>query len=122
MFQEIATQSDPETLEKAVTFGAVGYNFILMMLIVSAVLAAYALKSIKTSVATIVWVKANWLRFVIGAFLTFVLAILLEVSPNVTLILQMIGFNVDHSPAALACAIGLLIIGATSEPSKNPEG
>lgn len=123
MFQEtVITAQDSENIAKAISFGAIGLNVLIMSLGSCVIMAVYALKSIKTPVATKTWVKENALRFVIGLFLMVALAVLLVVSPDVASIFTAIGFNVDKSPLALGISIGLLMIGATSEPSKNPEG
>lgn len=123
MFQEtITTVQDPATVEKAINFGAVAMNILVMSLGSFVIIAVFALKSVKTPVATLVWVKENSVRFIIGLTLMVALAVLLVVSPDVSNLFQAIGFNVDKSPLALGISIGLLMIGATSEPSKNPEG
>lgn len=119
MFQ--VTQ-DPANVEKAISFGAIALNILIMSLGSFVIMAVYALKSSRTPVATITWIKANSLRFIIGLFLMVALAVLLVVSPDISGLFQAIGFNVDKSPLALGMSIGLLMIGVTSEPSKNPEG
>lgn len=123
MFQEIiSTTQDPATVEKALNFGAVAMNILVMTLGSFVIIAVFALKASKTPVATLVWVRENAARFVIGFTLMVALAVLLVVSPDISNLFQAIGFNVDKSPLALGISIGLLMIGATSEPSKNPEG
>ena len=123
MFQEtIAVTQDAATVEKAINFGAVAMNILVMTLGSFVIIAVYALKSVKTPVATIVWVRENMARFIIGLTRMVALAVLLVVSPDISNLFQAIGFNVDKSPLALGISIGLLMIGATSEPSKNPEG
>jgi hypothetical protein len=111
-----------ETVDNAIKFGAIALNAMVMILASIVVLAVFAIKSAKTSVATWVWLRENAVRFGIGAFLMIALAALMVVAPDVSLLLQTIGFNVDKNPLALGIAIGLLLVGATSEPSKNPEG
>lgn len=123
MLQEtIQTVSEPQTVEKAIKFGAIGMNIVIMGLAAFLAVGSFALKSIKTSVATTVWIKANYWRFTIGSFMILALAILLVVSPAISMALGDLGFNADQSPFAIGFAIGLLIVGATAEPSKNPEG
>lgn len=123
MFQEtITTVQDQATVEKAISAGAIALNILIMSLGSFVITAVYAIKSYKTPVATRIWIRENALRFGIGLFLMVALAVLLVVSPDISGLFQAIGFNVDKSPLALGISIGLLLIGATSEPSKNPEG
>lgn len=123
MWQEIIeTTNQPETVDKAIKFGAIGMNIVVMALASFVVMAVYALKSKNTPIATVVWLKANGVRFGIGFTLMIALAVLLVVSPDIGALFNAIGFNVDKSPMALGMTVGLLMLGITSEPSKKPEG
>lgn len=121
MFLQITTE-DTQTVNQAVQFGAIAYNVFIMLLVELAILGGFALKSLKTQVATSEWLHSNWFRFMLGLALSAVLATLIVVVPDVSTVLQTIGFNVDKSPLALGLAIGLTLVGATAEPSTAPEG
>ena len=121
MFQEALVQN-PEIIEKAINFGAVGMNLLVMSLGAVIVMGLYVLRTQNTPVATPVWIRQNAWRFVVGSVLLVALAITLVVSPDVSAVMELIGFSVEKSTFALGAAIGLLIIGVTTEPSKHPEG
>jgi len=111
-------------LDSTVTSATSGVlaNFMAMSVAAFISIIVYILKTLKTDVATTVWLKTNWVRFVLGVCLLWLLSALISLVPDATVVLSQIGFAVDKTPAALGLVVGLLIIGATSEPSKSPEG
>jgi hypothetical protein len=124
MFQvtTVTTGEDAQTVNQAIQFGAIAFNILLMLLVEGAIVTAFALKSIKTPVSAKDWFSANWFRFLLGIVLSCILAVLVVVAPDIGAVLQTIGFNIDKSPIALGLTIGLILVGATAEPSENPEG
>jgi hypothetical protein len=119
---QVTTTEDVQTVDQAIKFGAIAFNIFIMLLVEGAILTAFALKSFNTPVSAREWILANWFRFVLGVVLSAILATLVIAVPDISTVLQTIGFNVDKSPIALGVTIGLLLIGATAEPSKHPEG
>lgn len=123
MFQETLTLSqDSDTVEKAINFGAIAMNTLTISLTAAVMVAVFALKSWNTDVTTGPWIKANSLRFGVAGFVVVALSTLMVVSPNISDLFHAIGFDVSKSPIALGISIGLLLVGATAEPSKKPEG
>lgn len=125
LLQETAStiiQNSDSDIGKALDFGAIGFNIIIMMLTVAILLGAYSLRSYNSEVAALEWVKSNKFRWFVGLVMIFGLSALMVITPDINIALTAIGFNTEKSPVALGVAITLLLIGATSEPTKVPKG
>lgn len=123
MYQETLTVTqDPEIVEKAINFGAIGLNIVIMTLTCMVALTVYALKSHNTAISTLDWIRTNKFRWVLGFLVIVALSVLMVLTPDVNVLLSAIGFNPDKSPIGLGIALTVLLIGATSEPTKVPKG
>jgi hypothetical protein len=114
--------ADDITAQQAVNFGAIALQFGGMLATVMIGSLLYVLKTLKTRVSATEWFVSNAWRFVIGVILMLVLAISVVVFPDFKSFIQYFGFNPDASPTSMGVVILLLLIGTTTEPSKNPEG
>lgn len=123
LFQEtVITAQDAEAVEKAINFGAIGFNILIITITVGLLLLAYALRSYQTDISALDWIKTNKFRWAIGFLMIVGVSILLVLTPDINIMLAALGFNPDKSPVAIGIAITLLLIGATSQPTKVPKG
>jgi hypothetical protein len=102
-----------------INYAAIINNIVVITVTVGLVLAVYALKTLKTSVATSTWLMTNWLRFAVGLVVIAAISALIVVSPNASALFGALGFNADQSPIALGLSVAGLLIGSTSAPAEG---
>lgn len=125
MFQEITQIAEPENIEKAINFGAMFWNFGLMLLGSILLVSGFAFKTKDTPVATMPWIRGNMRRFVVGGVLMVSLAVAMVLVPDqIETILGALAIDAKNAtaPFLLGVGFGFALISVTSEPSKNPEG
>lgn len=126
LFQEtITTTQDPETVDKAIGFGAFLSNLGLMCLGIALVISGYAFKTKDTPVATIPWIRNNMRRFIAcGVFIVTLAIAMVAVPDQLANALAMIAIDAKNAaaPFLFGLVLALTLITVTSEPSKNPEG
>jgi hypothetical protein len=102
-----------------INYAAIAGNIMTITITVIVVLALYAVKTLKTNVATGTWLATNAARFGIGFIVVLGISVLLQVSPDAAQLVGLLGFNADQSPAGIGIALAGLLIGVTSEPTEG---
>lgn len=85
-------------------------DILIMSLVVVLAIAGYAFRKAVTYLSFRTWVMENLFRFALGEVLIIGLAILIHTTPEIVVVLRLIGFDVQASPIAIAIGIATALI------------
>lgn len=93
---------------------AVGMNILTMLLTATLIMLVYSIRSNRQDFNFVCWFQTNKNRFAVVITLAVGLSVLMAISPDFNMLLQIIGFNADKTPVGLGVAIGALLIAGVS--------
>jgi hypothetical protein len=110
-----------ENVNAAAQLMSVLYNILVMWLTSTVILLAYAYRSNKAEFDLFCWFVTNKNRFAVGALMIVALATLVVIEPDISAVLQVIGFSAEKTPIGLGVAVGAFLIAGISGNNPNPE-
>lgn len=102
-------------------FLKIGFNILVITIVVVLAMLTYSIRSNKAEFKFGCWLKSNRDRFLGGGILTVGLSTLMVISPDISALLQLLGFQSDKTPIALGLAIATILIGGVSGNPVKPE-
>ena len=107
---------NPEPL----TIAAAGINALTTFVTATLVMLVYAFRSKEDKFDLIGWAVDNRNRFMVGALLIVLFSGLTVLTPDITAILSVIGFNVDGQvPVSFGLALAAFLLGGVSTNSND---
>ena len=99
----------------------IGFDILVMSLVALVVMLTYSIRSNKRNFVFGCWVRTNRNRFISGAVLIILLATLMNMSSDISALLQLLGVQTKATPVVIGLAVAGILISSVSGNPANTE-